>query len=70
LPLEAQHEARQNVTHERIDHRRWLVVQPDRVVVLCEGGVIYSGSVERLAESQYPHIQEFLDMDRVKSVGV
>jgi phospholipid/cholesterol/gamma-HCH transport system ATP-binding protein len=42
----------------------------DRVVVLYEGGVIYSGPVERLGESNHPHIQEFLDMDSVKPVGI
>jgi len=42
----------------------------DRVVVLYEGGVIYSGPVERLGESKHPHIQEFLDMDSVKPVGI
>jgi phospholipid/cholesterol/gamma-HCH transport system ATP-binding protein len=37
----------------------------DRVVVLHEGGVIYSGPVDRLEESDHPHIQQFLDLDRV-----
>jgi len=37
----------------------------DRVVVLHEGRVIYSGSVDRLEESDQPHIHQFLDMDRV-----
>jgi len=42
----------------------------DRVVVLYEGRVIYSGPVDRLGESKHPHIQEFLDMDRVNPVGI
>jgi len=37
----------------------------DRVVVLYEGGVIYFGPVSELAQSKHPHIQEFLEMDRV-----
>ncbi len=42
----------------------------DRVVVLYEGRVIYSGPVARLGESNHPHIREFLDMDSVKPVGI
>jgi len=37
----------------------------DRVVVLFEGGVIYFGPTAGLAQSEHPHIREFLDMDRV-----
>jgi phospholipid/cholesterol/gamma-HCH transport system ATP-binding protein len=37
----------------------------DRVVFLYEGGVIYFGPVSELAQSKHPHIQEFLEMDRV-----
>jgi phospholipid/cholesterol/gamma-HCH transport system ATP-binding protein len=37
----------------------------DRVIFLYEGGVIYSGAVAELAQSDHPHIQEFLEMDRV-----
>jgi len=37
----------------------------DRVVFLFDGGVIYFGPVADLAKSQHPHIQEFLEMDRV-----
>ncbi len=37
----------------------------DRVVVLYEGSVIYFGPVSELANSPHPHIQEFLEMDRV-----
>jgi phospholipid/cholesterol/gamma-HCH transport system ATP-binding protein len=37
----------------------------DRVVFLYEGGVIYFGPVDELEQSQHPHIQEFLAMDRV-----
>lgn len=38
----------------------------DKVVVLHEGQVIYFGPVDRLSESDHPHIQEFLAMDRVE----
>jgi len=37
----------------------------DRVVVLYEGSVIYFGPTAGLAESEHPHIREFLEMDRV-----
>jgi phospholipid/cholesterol/gamma-HCH transport system ATP-binding protein len=37
----------------------------DRVVFLSEGHVIYFGAVSELANSQDPHIREFLEMDRV-----
>ena len=37
----------------------------DRVVFLYEGGVIYFGPTEDLEKSDHPHIQEFLEMDRV-----
>jgi phospholipid/cholesterol/gamma-HCH transport system ATP-binding protein len=37
----------------------------DRVVFLYEGHVIYFGPVSGLAESNHPHIQEFLALDRV-----
>ena len=37
----------------------------DRVVVLYEGSVIYFGATEGLAQSEHPHIKEFLEMDRV-----
>ena len=37
----------------------------DRVVFLYEGGVIYEGPVADMAESDHPHIREFLEMDRV-----
>jgi phospholipid/cholesterol/gamma-HCH transport system ATP-binding protein len=40
----------------------------DRVVFLFEGKVIYFGSVVDLAKSTHPHIQEFLEMDRVVRV--
>ena len=42
----------------------------DRVVVLHEGHVIYAGAVDQLEESDSPHIQEFLDMDRVSPRGI
>lgn len=37
----------------------------DRVVFLFEGKVIYFGPVNELEQSPHPHIQEFLEMDRV-----
>lgn len=37
----------------------------DRVVFLYEGGVIYFGPVEDLKNCDHPHIQEFLQLDRV-----
>ena len=37
----------------------------DRVVFLYEGSVIFFGSVEDLKKSDHPHIQEFLELDRV-----
>src|SRR5215468_5348924 len=40
----------------------------DRVVVLFEGKVIYFGPVNELEKSPHPHIQEFLEMDRVVKV--
>ena len=40
----------------------------DRVVVLYEGQVIYFGPVAELAQSEHPHIREFLEMDRVVRV--
>jgi phospholipid/cholesterol/gamma-HCH transport system ATP-binding protein len=54
------------VTHD-LDLMRHVA---DRVVVLYEGRVIYSGPVDRLAESNHPHIREFLDRDRVKPLGI
>ncbi len=38
----------------------------DRVVFLFEGTVIYFGPTEGLAQSTHPHIQEFLELDRVE----
>jgi phospholipid/cholesterol/gamma-HCH transport system ATP-binding protein len=40
----------------------------DRVVFLHEGKVIYFGPTSELAASDHPHIQEFLELDRVASV--
>lgn len=40
----------------------------DRVVFLFEGKVIYFGPVSELEHSDHPHIQEFLDLDRVVKV--
>ncbi len=49
------------VTHD-LDLMRSVA---DNVVVLFEGRVIYFGPVANLDESDHPHIQEFLAMDRV-----
>lgn len=40
----------------------------DRVVFLFEGGVIFFGPTADLAKSDHPHIQEFLELDRVVRV--
>src|SRR3954454_2033734 len=40
----------------------------DRVVFLFDGGVIYFGPIADLAKSSHPHIQEFLELDRVVKV--
>ena len=40
----------------------------DRVVFLYDGGVIYFGPVADLDKSKHPHIQEFLEMDKVLRV--
>lgn len=40
----------------------------DRVVFLYDGGVIFFGPTADLERSDHPHIQEFLDMDRVVRV--
>ena len=37
----------------------------DRVVFLYEGGVIFFGPVADLEKSEHPHIQEFLELDRI-----
>jgi len=49
------------VTHD-LDLMRKVA---DRVVVLYEGRAIYFGPVAELENSDHPHIQEFLAMDRV-----
>jgi phospholipid/cholesterol/gamma-HCH transport system ATP-binding protein len=40
----------------------------DRVVFLYDGGVIFFGPTADLEQSQHPHIQEFLAIDRVVKV--
>jgi len=40
----------------------------DRVVFLYDGGVIFFGPTGDLEKSDHPHIQEFLEMDRVVRV--
>jgi phospholipid/cholesterol/gamma-HCH transport system ATP-binding protein len=40
----------------------------DRVVFLYEGHVIFFGPTEDLEKSDHPHIQEFLELDRVLKV--
>ena len=49
------------VTHD-LDLMRKVA---DRVVVLHEGRVIFFGPTQDLETSQHPHIQEFLELDRV-----
>jgi len=49
------------VTHD-LDLMRKVA---DRVVVLHEGRVVFSGSPEELERSDHPHIQEFLALDRL-----
>jgi len=52
------------VTHD-LDLMRKVA---DRVVFLFEGKVIYFGKVSELPNSDHPHIQEFLELDRVVRV--
>ena len=52
------------VTHD-LDLMRKVA---DSVVVLFEGRAIYFGPVSELAQSDHPHIREFLAMDRVELV--
>ncbi len=54
------------VTHE-LDLMRRVA---DRVIVLHEGTVIYSGAVHDLENSDHPHIRTFLDLDRVAPTGI
>ena len=49
------------VTHD-LDLMRRVA---DRVVVLHEGRVIYAGPVAEIEKSDHPHIQSFLELDRV-----
>jgi phospholipid/cholesterol/gamma-HCH transport system ATP-binding protein len=49
------------VTHD-LDLMRKVA---DRVVVLFEGHAIYFGPVAELEQCPHPHVQEFLEMDRV-----
>jgi phospholipid/cholesterol/gamma-HCH transport system ATP-binding protein len=49
------------VTHD-LDLMRKVA---DRVVVLFEGRAIYFGPVAELEQCEHPHVQEFLEMDRV-----
>lgn len=49
------------VTHD-LDLMRRVA---DRVVVLFEGQVIYAGPTAEIDRSEHPHIQSFLDLDRV-----
>ena len=37
----------------------------DRVVFLHDGNIIFFGPVEELKDSPHPHIQDFLEMDRI-----
>jgi phospholipid/cholesterol/gamma-HCH transport system ATP-binding protein len=54
------------VTHD-LDLMRRVA---DRVIVLHEGSVIYSGAVEDIEKSDHPHIHTFLDLDRVSPTGI
>jgi phospholipid/cholesterol/gamma-HCH transport system ATP-binding protein len=54
------------VTHD-LDLMRRVA---DRVVVLYEGSVIYSGAVEDIEKSGHPHIHAFLELDRVSPAGI
>ncbi|HSW50932.1 MAG TPA: ATP-binding cassette domain-containing protein [Bryobacteraceae bacterium] len=42
----------------------------DRVIVLHEGQVIYSGRTEDIESSDHAHIQTFLDLDRASPIGI
>lgn len=53
------------VTHD-IDLMRRVA---DRVVVLFEGRVIYSGAAGEIDRCTHPHVREFLAMDRVDLTG-
>ncbi len=53
------------VTHD-LDLMRRVA---DRVVVLFEGRVIYSGPVAEIENCTHPHVREFLAMDRVELSG-
>jgi len=41
----------------------------DRVIVLHDGQVIYSGKTEEIEQSDHPHIHTFLSLDRVSPAG-
>jgi ABC-type transport system involved in resistance to organic solvents, ATPase component len=49
------------VTHD-LDLMRKVA---DRVMFLFEGKAIFFGPIAELENSDHPHIQEFLEMDRV-----
>jgi phospholipid/cholesterol/gamma-HCH transport system ATP-binding protein len=55
-----------NLTSVVVTHDLDLMYKvADRVVFLFEGKVIYFGPVAELEKSTHPHIQEFLELDRV-----
>ncbi len=55
-----------NLTSVVVTHDLDLMYKvADRVVFLYEGSVIYFGPVADLHKSPHPHIQEFLELDRV-----
>jgi phospholipid/cholesterol/gamma-HCH transport system ATP-binding protein len=55
-----------NLTSVVVTHDLDLMYKvADRVVVLYEGRIIYFGPVAELEHADHPHIQEFLQMDRV-----
>lgn len=55
-----------NLTSVVVTHDLDLMYKvADRVVFLFEGGIIYFGPTAGLAQSDHPHIREFLELDRV-----
>ncbi len=58
-----------NLTSVVVTHDLGLMRKvADKVVFLHEGRVIYFGPVRDLEKSDHPHIEEFLEMDRIVEV--